>query len=145
METRKCGPSGGTGGEEFVDEIHPQDDRIVELHIHAEEWVNAIQIIHETIDGRRHLFSLHGQATGACEILALDRDEFIVGITGRFGLYVNSIRIHTNKRVSCLLGGEDGADVYAYEALPGTEIVGFCGRAGSRLDAIGVILRRRGL
>jgi hypothetical protein len=145
METRKSGPSGGTGGDEFVDQILPQDDRVVEVHIHTQERVNGIQIIHETIDGCRHPFPLHGRAAGVCEILRLDADEFMVRISGRFGAHVDSIRIHTNKRVLPLLGREDGGGVYVYEALPGTEIVGFCGRAGSRLDAIGVILRRRGL
>jgi hypothetical protein len=53
-------------------------------------------------------------------------DESVVRISGRFGAHVDSICIHTNKRVSPLLGGEDGAGAYSYEALLGAEIVGFC-------------------
>jgi hypothetical protein len=75
----------------------------------------------------------------------LKAGEFIVGISGQFSRQVDSLRIHTNKQVSPLLGGEARGGGYAYEAPSGSEIVGFCGRAGASLNAIGVVLRGRGL
>ncbi len=145
IEPKYCGPSGGTGGEEFSDDIRPQDCQVLEVHIYARQQVNAIQIIHETCAGRRHAFPLRGRAAGDCYILKLAADEFVISIRGRFGRQVDSIRIRTNKQASPLLGGEGGSTVYRYEAPSGAEIVGFCGRAGDTLATIGVILRRRGL
>jgi hypothetical protein len=104
-----------------------------------------MQIIHETCDGRRRPFLVHGRTDGKLHVLRLDADEFIISISGQFSAQVDSIRIQTTKKVSPLFGGEGGAGAYIYEAPPGAEIVGFFGRAGEALDAIGVILRRRGL
>lgn len=145
MEPKYCGPSGGTGGEEFSDDVSWQDCQVLVVHIYAQQGVRAVRITHETIDGDPHTFPLHGQAVGDGYILKLARDEFITSISGQFGPSVASIRIQTNKQVSPLLGGEGGAAAYRYEAPSGSEIVGFWGRAGDTLDAIGVIMRRRGL
>lgn len=145
MITRKCGPSGGAGGKEFVDDVLPEDYQVAEVRIYAQERVHAVQIVHETCDGRSHPFPLHGSAAGQLHVVQLDADEFIVGISGRFSTQVDSIRIHTNKQVSPLFGSDCGAGAYVYEAPPGAEIVGFFGRAGDELVAIGVVLRRRGL
>jgi hypothetical protein len=145
MVTRKCGPSGGTGGEEFADDILPQDCEVVEVHIYAQQQVHAVQIIHETCEGRRHPFPVHGSPTGMPHVLRLAADEFIVGIKGQFGTQVDSICITTNKQVSPVFGREGGNVAYLYETSPGSEIVGFYGRAGAALDAIGVVVRGRGL
>jgi hypothetical protein len=145
METRQCGPSGGTGGNEFVDEIGPQDYRIVEVHVHAQEQVNGIQIVHQTIDGRRHVFPLRGCAFGDCYILNLAADDFIISISGRYGRQVDTIHIQTNKQVSPTLAGMGSDSMYRYEAPSGAEIVGFCRRAADALDAVGLIFRQRGL
>jgi hypothetical protein len=145
MITRKCGPSGGTGGEEFADDVRPEDWQVVEVHIHAQNQVNAVQIVHETCEGRRHVFPLHGCTTGEVHIMRLAADEFIVGISGHFSTQIDTIRIHTNKQLSPPLGRESGGTAYIYEAPSGSEIVGFYGRAGDGLHAIGVILRGRGL
>jgi hypothetical protein len=145
MITKKCGPSGGTGGEEFTDDIPPEVDQVVEVRIYAQQQVHAVQIVHKTADGRHQPFPVHGSITGKPHVLRLAADEFIVGIRGRFGAQVDSICIITNKQVSPLFGGEGGNGAYIYEASPGSEIVGFYGRAGDSLNAIGVILRRRGL
>ena len=145
MELKYCGPSGGDGGEEFSDRVGPQDCQVIEVHIYAQQQVNGVQIIHETCDGRRHPFPLRGRANGDCHTLKLAADEFIISISGRVSRHVDSIRIQTNKQLSPLLGAKDGKRMYRYEVPSGAEIVGLCGRAGDNLDAIGVIMRRRGL
>jgi hypothetical protein len=145
MVTRRCGPSGGAAGEEFADDVLLEDWQVAEVRIHAQEQVHAVQIVHVTCDGRRHAYPVHGRTVAEPYILQLKDDEFIVAISGHFSGQVDSIRIHTNKRVSPLLGGADGGGGYAYEAPSGSEIVGFCGRAGDSLSAIGVVLRGRGL
>ena len=145
MTTRRCGPSGGTGGEDFADDVLPEEWQVVEVHVHARKQVYAVQIVHETGDGSRHPFPVHGRPAEQPYILRLAADEFIVGISGHCSTQVDSMRIHTNKQISPLLGGDGGGGVYIYEAPSGSEIVGFWGRAGDGLHAIGVILRGRGL
>jgi hypothetical protein len=57
-----------------------------------------------------------------------------------YGQYVDSIRFHTNLRVSPTYGGSGGGADYYYEAPPGWQIVGFYGRSGAYIDAVGVVL-----
>jgi hypothetical protein len=128
-----------------MDDVLPQDYRLVEVHIHAQQQVYGVQIIHETCDGRSHRFPMHGRTVGEFHLVRLSADEFIIGISGRFSTCVNSLRIHTTKQLSPLFGGDGGTGDYLYEAPSGAEIVGFFGRARDQLDAIGVVLRRRGL
>lgn len=145
MELTYCGSSGGTGGKEFCDDIHKQDCQVMEVHIYSQQRVNAIQIIHETCNGERHSFPLHGSAFGDHYVLKLDGDEFITSINGQYNMQIDSIRIQTNKKTSPLLGEGSDTGEYRYEVPPGSEIVGFFGRDSDMLHAIGVIMRRRGL
>jgi hypothetical protein len=69
----------------------------------------------------------------------LDPDEYLIGISGRFGDHINSIMFYTNKRTSPAFGGSGGTDTFSYTAPTGQRIVGFFGRAGDNLDAIGVL------
>ena len=145
MELRYCGPSGGTDGETFSDDVRLQDCQLMEVQIYAQQQINGLRIIHQTCAGDHHPFPLHGSATGDCYHLTLAPDEFIISISGYYDSQINGLRIQTNKQISPLLGSEEGAGIYRYEAPPGAEIVGFWGQAGDGIDALGVILRRRGL
>jgi hypothetical protein len=71
--------------------------------------------------------------------ITLDPDEYIVGISGRYGDHIDSLRIYTNKKNSPVLGGTGGSVDFGYTAPQGQMIVGFFGRAGDNLDAIGVL------
>ncbi len=141
------------GGVPFSDVVLPQDFRVLEVRVDAQNQVDGLQIVHETVNGHRRVFPLHGCAAEDCYVLQLDADEFITSIWGSCGAEVTSICIQTNKQTSPVLGSEGGANVnginhaceYHYDAPSGAEIVGFWGRAGSRIDALGVIMRRRGL
>ena len=143
MEVGRCGPSGGSGGQEFIDDAIPQNSKVVEVIIHAGNQVDSVQIVHETNSGVRQPLPAHGGAGGSRDSFILDADEFITGISGRFGSRVDSIQIHTNKQSSIRFGGSGGGADYQCQAPEGTEIVGFVGRSGSGIDAIGSVLRRR--
>ena len=114
-------------------------------NIHAHKQVYAVQRVHATCEGLRHAFPVRGRIAGESHILRLAADEYIVGIGGHCSTQVDSIRIYTNKRVSPLLGGDSGGRAYIYEAPSGSEIVGFHGRTSPGVNAIGVVLRGRGL
>jgi hypothetical protein len=142
MEVRRCGPSGGNGGHEFADDAIVPGERVSEVRIRAGRTVDAVQIIHKNASGARHEFSQHGDNGGDLHVFTLDENEFITGISGRFGATVDSISIHTTRQSSPRFGGGGGNADYHYECPEDCEIVGFLGRAGRTLDAIGVIMRR---
>jgi hypothetical protein len=71
--------------------------------------------------------------------IALDPGEYIIGIAGRHGDLIDSIRFYTSKKNSPVFGGSGGSADFGYTAPPGQRIVGFFGRAGDSVDAIGVL------
>ena len=100
--------AGGSGGTEFVDADVPAGGRIVEVRIHAGEYVDSIQMIYSMPDGRPLEAARHGGEGGRGVSFRLDQGEYIVGISGRYGEYVDSVRIRTNKRTSEVFGGRGG-------------------------------------
>jgi hypothetical protein len=143
MPKYKCGYSGGTGGGEFTDDYIGDTSKVVEIRVSHGRVIEGIQIAYEMSDGTRHPLRMHGGAGGPLEVFTLHRDEYITGIGGRYGDFVDSLQIRTNKQRTTHFGGNGGTADYVYEAPEGTEIVGFCGRSGDVIDAIGVILRAR--
>ena len=139
---------GGSGGREFADDAIPPGSKVVEVQVRAKRRLDAVQITYESPDGARHPLPQHGGNGGESHTYTLDRDEYITGISGRFGARVDSLRIHTSRgQTSPLFGGGDdgrgGRDDYSIEVPPGHEIVGFYGRSGSEVDRIGVLYRSR--
>lgn len=143
QETYRMGPSGGLGGNRFYDSNIPSNSRVREVVVRNGSWIDAIQIIHE-IPGRGSMrFRSHGGEGGRVSRFTLNNDEYIKAIEGRYGRFVDSIRIYTNRRSSARYGGTGGTVSYYYEAPAGFEIVGFHGHSGRYVDSIGVIMRRR--
>jgi len=137
------GYSGGSGGIEFKDYEIPENSTVIEVRIRSGVYIDAIGIVHETADGKRHASTMHGGEGGNLEVFTLDKNDYINGISGRYGTFVDSIRFHTNRKISPTYGGSGGKAEYHYEAPEGTEVVGFYGRSGQLLDAIGIVLTRR--
>jgi Jacalin-like lectin domain len=142
-QVQKLGLSGGSGGREFSDDAIPSDSKVIEVQVRAGRLIDAVQITHESAGGARHPFPRHGGGGGELYVFTLDSNEYITGISGRYGSRVDSLRIHTNLQTSPLYGGTGGFAEYHYEVPPGTEIVGFYGRSGAVMDAIGVLYRSR--
>ena len=80
----------------------------------------------------------YGGSGGDRRVFRIDSDEYIVGLSGRYGQYIDSLRIHTNKRNSPIYGGRGGSRAYNIEIASGNYAVGFIGRGGTYLDAIGL-------
>jgi hypothetical protein len=85
----------------------------------------------------------HGGNAGSSDTIRFASDEYLVGISGKYGEKVDSIRFVTNKEVYGPYGGPGGDVEYDYNDAkpisPSVTIVGFCGRAGDYIDAIGCI------
>ena len=131
--------AGGRGGNPFSDPQQAAGTRVTEVRIRSGEMIDAIQMVYETISGSSMDAGLHGGSGGRLNYFRLDADEYITGISGRCGDLIDSLRIHTNKKTSPLFGGSGGNRDYQILVPGGTEAVGFTGRSGQRLDAVGLI------
>jgi hypothetical protein len=129
---------GGQGGTPFSDIDIPAGARVFEVYVFSAEYVDAVQISYLLPDGRSISGQRHGGPGGRQNIFRLDTDEYITGLSGRCGKYIDSIRVHTNKRSSPAFGGRGGDRDYRVEIPSGNQGAGFTGRAGDYLDAIGL-------
>lgn len=129
---------GGQGGNPFSKMEIPSEARILEVNVYSGDWVDAVQVSYILPDGRTLNSPRYGGDGGQRRVFRLDSDEYIVGLSGRYGRYIDSLRIHTNKRTSPVFGGRGGDRDYNIELASGNYAVGFIGRAADYLDAIGL-------
>lgn len=142
MEQVKFGPAGGNGGKPFEHYEIPQGMRLTTVHVYTEWVVNAIQIDYAAAGGAAQGHPPIGGLGGEHHSFYLDEDEYLTGISGRAGWYIDSIRFHTNKRVSPTYGGGGGDREYSFIAPAGFEVGGFFGRSEWYIDSLGVYTRR---
>lgn len=143
MSTVILGPSGGESGQEFADCTIPIGAELKEIHIFAERYIDAIQIVYLNAEGETVAMPKIGGLGGQPYIFTLDDDEYLTGLSGHCDWYIDNLRFHTNKRASDFYGGYNEDGEFRYEAAPGSEIVGLFGRADWYIDAIGVVTRER--
>ena len=130
---------GGRGGRAFSDSQIPADARVTEVRIQAGDRVDSVQMVYALSDGRTVAGPLHGGSGGRPNVFTLDSDEYITGISGRYGDNIDSMRIQTNKRTTPLYGGRGGDRDFRIDVPGGHQAVGFAGRAGDYLDAVGLV------
>jgi len=138
QEPRPTNMAGGRGGIPFSDMQISSGARISEIRVFSGNAVDSVQMVYELPDGRSSTSPRHGGGGGQMNVFRLDSDEYVVGISGRFGEYVDSLRIHTNKRTSPMYGGNGGDQDYRIDVERGSQAIGFLGRAGDYIDAIGL-------
>jgi len=131
--------AGGSGGNPFQDTSIAPDGRISEVRVSAGTMIDSIQAIYVLPDGRTVTGPLHGGPGGNANSFRLDSDEYIVGVSGRYGKNIDCLRIQTNKRTSPLYGGSGGRQDYSLTLSSGNQAVAFFGRSGNQLDAIGLV------
>ena len=134
----KCGPSGGVGGYDFADTFLPTERKITEIIVWYEDTVEAIQV--GWSDGSNS--GKHGRGTHNHTLIPLTKNEYLVGISGRYGSRVDTITFITTDQTHGPYGGEGGEVEFSYNVdpiYPQAQLVGFLGRAGDIIDAIGCI------
>jgi predicted flap endonuclease-1-like 5' DNA nuclease len=140
MSNAMIGSTGGKGGHEFSDYLVPPSARIKEVHISAGVFVDSLQVNYAQAGALQSMPRIGGSG-GRHHTFVLDDDEYITGISGRSGNYVDSLRIHTNKRTSDAFGGHGGEHEFQFVAPAGSEVAGFFGRADWYVDALGIYTR----
>jgi len=141
MEMHKFGPAGGEGGLPIEGFIVPEGARISEVQVTNGWFVDSIQVVYTAADGTRHALPGFGGNGEHTHHFLLEPGEYLVGISGRSGHYVDNIVFHTNLRVSPSYGGDSGETPFAFLAPEDSEVVGFFGRADWYVDAIGIVTR----
>lgn len=144
------GPSGGSGGSEF--DFWAESGGATDVSSIGVIETGTIRCIvigyRETPTNPSQFTSFrHGACgTAAGEIgfdgsrgFSLDPDEYLLGVAGRYGDHIDSIRFFTNKRNSPVYGGSGGSRTFGYTAPSGQMIVALFGRAGDNLDSVGVM------
>lgn len=142
MDKFQIGPAGGNGGKPFDHYDIPEGGRLTAIHIFADWVINGIQFDYIDADGQSGDNPLIGGPGGKHHIFNLDEDEYLTGISGRAGWYIDSIRFHTNRNGSPVYGGPGGDRDFSFVAPEGFEIGGLFGRSGWYIDALGVSVRR---
>lgn len=133
------GPSGGVGGVAFDDGPFPEGARLRELRVWGTECIEGLQIVLD-LDGELVERPRRGTASAGLGVLRLAEDEHVTEVYGRYSGYVDQLSVRTAGGQIRRFGGRGGACDFAYFAPAGFHIVGFWGRAGRLIDALGVHL-----
>ncbi|MBV7326938.1 hypothetical protein KFU94_01490 [Chloroflexi bacterium TSY] len=87
--------------------------------------MDSIQLVYTNRVGRRH------GGGGRLDTFRLAPDEYIVQVYGKYGAFIDSLTIVTNKNQHKTWGGNGGAAKFAYTAPNGGKIViGFKSQLG---------------
>jgi hypothetical protein len=142
---RTCWGPGGGPFDDLTDlGLDAATIRIVGLIIRSGEYIDAITPIY--LDGGGQLaLPKHGGDGGLETRFGSRSGEFITEISGRSGLYLDSLTIQTNLGARIGFGGPGGGPVEGYELPPDTddpqEVVAFFGGSGVYIDRIGIHTR----
>jgi hypothetical protein len=130
--------AGGSGGTAFADVEVPNNARILQVSVFFGRLIDAVQMQYMLPNGQIMMGRRHGGPGGQERIFRIDSDEFITGISGRYDQQIDSIQFHTNKRSSEIYGGTGGRQDFALNVADGYQAIGFVGRSGTYLDAVGL-------
>lgn len=136
---------GGNGGDPFSDlGTIPDTSYVTGVNIKSGMLVDNVQMVLNTGP-----LAAHGGPGGDTSTsIILVSGEYIKSITGNAGCVVDQITIQTNLRTFGQYGWGTGANDtcgngqgFTISVPPGYEIVGFLGRSGVLMDALGVLYR----
>ncbi len=130
---------GATGGVAFSDNV-AGNQTLTGVNLKMGWWLDSIQGLSNT-----GALPAHGGIGGNLATVTWPVGEYLVRSYGFYGAYVGQISFVTNTgRILGPYGTAQGgmnAASFDYRVPAGNEIVGFTGRAGSFLDAIGFLSR----
>jgi large repetitive protein len=132
---------GSAGGTDFVDNVQP-GQTLIGVNVRHGSWLDGIQGVLNA-----GTLTLHGGTGGALTTVTWSANEYLVRIYGLYGSNVGQISLVTNTgRILGpygTAGGGNNTGNFDITVPEGHEIVGFNGRSGAYLNAIGVLHRVR--
>ena len=137
---------GGNGGSRFYLEprLNGANSRIYAIGIQSGDLIDGIMTWYEDSNGTVYFAGEAGSRGGSFYLQTFNRGEYIRGIRGRSGQFLDQLTIETNSR-SFSYGGR-GGNPFEYR-LPWNDqrhqIFAFWGRAGSFIDHLGIDIYTR--
>ncbi|XP_047057777.1 uncharacterized protein LOC124664267 [Lolium rigidum] len=138
----KMGPCGGGGGNAWKMDLRGVN-RIVKVVVRHGVAVDAMSVFYEQ-EGKEKKTKLWGGTGGKSSEICLKPGEYLTSVKGHYGFYNNwfvirSLTFVSNRRNFGPFGKEEGAPF----KLPATggKIIGFHGRSGGLLDALGTYVQ----
>lgn len=130
---------GSGGGQEFATSKIPIGGKLISLQVKSGRLVDGIRFVYEDSQGNRTSIYQGGPGGSWNESYVLGANVHLVGISGRFGSYVDNIRFHcSDGSTSELFGGDGGSYDYNIQLDRDDKFAGFIGRYGRVIDAIGL-------
>jgi hypothetical protein len=129
---------GGSGGGAFIDLVTPAQ-HITEVKISSGESIDTLQMVMDSGP-----LAKHGESDGGTSNrVVLQSGEYLVAVSGYADTLLHALTFETNtgRRIGPF-GKQTGA-AFEIRVPAGQEIVGFRGRSGWLIDAIGVLSRTR--
>ncbi len=133
---RKSEQYGGTGGKPFQDDLTEAKD-LIAIAIRHGNRIDSILGVWKTENGEQITGKHHGGYGGSESIVVLQPGEKINKVIVHYGDSVDYLEFHTNQRNKFQFGGAGGEEPHAEVS---GNILGFFGRSGDELDAIGFFL-----
>ncbi|KAK2991269.1 hypothetical protein RJ640_022553 [Escallonia rubra] len=142
------GPWGIAGGLSWDDGVFSEVTQVFVNTDQSHNVIHGIKFEYAETNGKRVLSKLHGSSTNSDVVKKIDlskNGEFVVGIAGLYGPLkgneslegIRSLWINTNKEKHGPFGNGTRGTHFASNASKG-KVVGFQGRSGSYLNAIGL-------
>jgi hypothetical protein len=130
---------GGPGGTPFADQA-PPTMRLVAVAMRSGEEIDAIAAVLRRPNGERFPVPMHGGPGGSPGAFVMQDGEFLTALNVWAGQFIEAIQFETNQRQSRIYGRPRGAPQRI--AVPaGQHAIGFVGRSGVYIDAIGLSLQ----
>ncbi|TVU22011.1 hypothetical protein EJB05_31687, partial [Eragrostis curvula] len=140
----KIGPWGGNGGMPHDMKVVPH--RMESMTVCSDAVVNSLAFSYNDRNGKQQMLGPWGTPGGSSYTIRLGAFEHLKGIIGTFGPFdaagniITSLTITTNLRRYGPFGRGGGTEFTVPVEVHGS-VVGFFGRAGTYLDALGVYIR----
>ncbi|XP_073008810.1 salt stress-induced protein-like isoform X1 [Typha latifolia] len=141
----KVGLWGGNAGSPW--ELGNSSVRLDKIIIYSSDVINSFSF-HYQVDGKLHTAGPWGNASGTLHEITFREGEYLTAMSGTHGRYTSSIvdcirslKFETNlKKTLGPYGDQTQGTPFTIPVSSG-RIVGFFGRSGDLLDAIGLYLR----
>lgn len=144
----KLGAVGGWGGAAFEDPLVSASVRVTKIKVTAGCYVYRVKFEYS---GGATPTDHGGSGPSLCpgsggyivqeQSFDLDQDEFIRGINGRSGKYIDQLEFVTNKRSIGPFGGDGGEPFYLI-GPPDFKVKRLFGRSWAFIDGLGIIVEK---
>ncbi|OEL30474.1 Mannose/glucose-specific lectin [Dichanthelium oligosanthes] len=143
----KIGPWGGTEGTAHHMDDKPEPHLLESIAIRCGVVIDSIAFSYSDHSGSQHTIGPWGGPGGNAYLIRLQPLEFVQGISGTFGPFGTSANVITSLTIATSQGrgygpfGQGGGTPFNLPVGSDGCIVGFFGRAGSYLEAIGAYVQ----